>query len=447
MGTMSQSNQQTLYGKLPIKLLLNILDAQTTKILVFISLLVFIVELTLIVVRPPSAYIGQIGNWWTIALNLTHRQGYALCNHSYFPFCGPDNQITASSEPAPVFLFAGIALLTRDSLVAASFAEVFLYILVMWGVFALTKEWATPRAALLAAVLWAIYPPALRLIPLFSGDLMATVGVTLGMVFLLRARKTDRTWDWLATGIGLGVGVMSRSAVLVVVATVMLGLILERLQGWKNSRNWLRPVLLVSLFVAAMMIPWMVRNEIVLGKPVLGSTLTGYNIYRHNYMLGSTNYFRYVGGEEGLQAVNALLARRPDLLGTENEAQMDAIYRQEGLKIIRAHPAQYGLLSAFRFFPLWFNWQVNEAYGARTTRSDYAIMLFQALLLILSALGIRGKTWRTWPLWASVVATSLAYMTIVSQLRYLVPVMPLVISLGAAGGLRLLGKVAPAWAK
>jgi hypothetical protein len=64
-------------------------------------------------------------------------------------------------------------------------------------------------------------------------------------------------------------------------------------------------------------------------------------------------------------------------------------------------------------------------------------MGLQILLLILAVAGLRGNVRRTWPLWASVAATSLAYMAIDSQLRYLVPVMPLVISLGTTGGIKL----------
>lgn len=428
-----------IYGKSLFNSLLAYTTAHPRKSLGFISLLALTIGLMLIAVRLPT--VDRAGSYWTIASNLIHGQGYSFCDQSYFPFCGPDNQVTATREPVPIFLFAGIALLTGDSLVAAALTQVILYILLIWGVFAFTKEWSTIRAALLAAVLWALYPPALRLIPQPSGDLLATIGITWGMAFFLRARKTNRTRDWLMVGISLGVGTMSRSAVLFVAAAIVLGLVVERWQGLKNFRTWLRPVLLISLLMATFMIPWLVRTERALGKPMLGSSLTGYNIYRHNYMLGSDNYLRYVGSDEGIRAVQALIVRHPDLLGTENEAQMDALYREEGIDIIRSHPIRYMLLSAFRFFPLWFNWQVNEAYGEPTSSIGYLIMLLQALLLLLSLIELQEQRWRIWPLWVSVVVTSLAYMAIDGQLRYLVPVMPLVISQSATSGINILQKL------
>jgi hypothetical protein len=196
---------------------------------------------------------------------------------------------------------------------------------------------------------------------------------------------------------------------------------------------------LVMLFMA----PWLIRNQLVLGRPVLGSSLIGYNLYRHNYMIDTSDYFRHVGGKEALAATQALLSRRTDLVGVENEAQMDLIYRDEAVQRIRAHPLRYALLSAYRFLPLWFNWGYPEAYGKDPSRTDYAIMVFQGFLLILALLGLYRTRWRTWPLWGSILAVSLIYMAVDSRLLYLTPVMPLVISLSAGGAMPMLRKLVP----
>jgi hypothetical protein len=160
-------------------------------------------------------------------------------------------------------------------------------------------------------------------------------------------------------------------------------------------------------------------------------------------MIGTRDYFRHVGGAEGLMATRQLLARRTDLIGLENEAQMDSIYREEAIHLIGAYPAQYMLLSAYRFLPLWFNWGFPEAYGNEPSRTDYAIMVLQGILLILALFGSLRTLWQTWPLWGSILAVCLIYMAVDSRLLYLIPVMPLVISLSAGGGLDLLRKLAP----
>jgi len=202
---------------------------------------------------------------------------------------------------------------------------------------------------------------------------------------------------------------------------------------WVRFRKRMWACALIVLIALAMMTPWIVRNKIVLGSPVAGTTLTGYNLYRHNYMLGSDDYLRYIAGEEAHQAILALIVRLPDLRGTENEAQMDKVYMREALKVIAAHPVRYVQLAVYRFLPLWFDWKIDEAYGSRSPHLDYYEMAVQAFLLITASIAV-WKTWKcSWPLWSSILVFSLAYMAVVGQLRYLVVVMPLVMSLSAAG--------------
>jgi hypothetical protein len=255
--------------------------------------------------------------------------------------------------------------------------------------------------------------------------------VTVGILFIQRARKSDRTRDWLSAGLGLGLAILSRSVMLVVALTIIAGLGIERWHPREKILDWLRPSLLVAVVIASLLTPWLVRTEIVFGRPLIGSSLVGYNIYRQNYMLGSNDYFRNVGTDEGWAAIQALLARRTDLTGHENEAQMDAVYRQEGLKIIAANPVHYVWLSGYRFFMLWFDWRVSEAFGYPMGFNEYAMMVVQLVLMILAFLGLRGNWKEMWPLWASLLMLTLAYMAVNSRLHYIVPLMPLVISLAA----------------
>jgi len=400
--------------------------------LLFITALSLGINTVLLIIHPPYA-LNEKDIWWNISLNLIHGDGYSICSHSYFPFCGPANMITASREPLPVLFFALVAFVFNDSYFAGILTEVAFNVVILWGAFFLTRKWANTKTALAAAFIWSIYPPALGLTDQISGDLLAAVFITWGLYLILRARDNDNIFHWLLAGIFLGAGVMSRSATLAIVMTLAFGFALERWFTKQKPLNKILPSAIILLASIGMMTPWVIRNSLELGKPIVGSSLVGYNIYRHNYMLGTNNYFRYVGSKEGHQALQELLARRTDLLGTENEAQMDDVYRSEGVNIIRAHPLQYAELSLFRFFPLWFNWGVNEAYGTPPDIVDYSVMAFQGTLMVLAIFVVYQTRKDLWPLWISIVAISAAYMLIDSQLRYLISVMPLVISLSAKG--------------
>ncbi|HLO32892.1 MAG TPA: glycosyltransferase family 39 protein [Anaerolineales bacterium] len=439
----TQSRQTSARGWLARGLTL--IDAYPLYGLALILVLAITVSVALNLAHlPPAANAGENDTWWAIALNLIHGHGYSLCLTSYFPFCGPANQVTAAREPLPVLLFAGVAFLSGESLWAAAAVELIIYLAILIVIYFLTREWSNPRAALLAALLWAIYVPAIELIPQVSGDLLAALLVSVGMLFTLRARQKRRLRDWFIVGASFGLAAISRSGTLVIAAVVIGGVVLESWRHRFSPREIMAPALILSSLIILLMSPWLVRNKIVFGRPILGSSLIGYNLYRQNYMLGTGNYFHYVGSKEGDAAIQALLARRTDLSGMENEAQMDLVYRGEALRIIRAHPVQYGLLSAFRFLPLWFNWGYLEAYGRRVNRYDAAIMLFQGILLILALVGSWRNIQRSWPLWASILVFSLTYMALISRLLYLMPVMPLVLSLSAAGGNKLLENLLPA---
>lgn len=423
---------------------LSFMDSYPLYLLGLIVVLTVIASLVLNRDRlPPLPDTGENDTWWAIALNLARGDGYSLCPVKYFPFCSPSNQVTAAREPLPVLLFAGIALLSEESLWAAVGAEFLIYLSALFVVYFLTREWSNTRAALLAALLWGIYIPAHKLIPQVSGDLLAALLVSMGILFIMRARQSRSPRDWLLAGTCLGLAAVTRSGTLVVVAVVIAGVVFE---SWQQRMRWneiLTPALVLSSLVILFMAPWLIRNKIVLGRPVFGSSLIGYNLYRHNYMIGTSDYLRHVGGAEGLAATQALLTRRTDLIGIENEAQMDLIYRDEAIALIRAHPKQYVLLSAYRFLPLWFNWGYSEAYGREPTRTDYAVMALQGTLLVLALSGLTQNLWRTWPLWGSILAICFIYMAVDARLLYLTPVMPLVISLSAGGTIYLLGRLFP----
>jgi hypothetical protein len=367
--------------------------------------------------RPPSLKSGETDSWWMISLNLIHGHGYSLCLKQYFPFCGLSNQVTAMREPLPVLLFALAAWIGKESLWIAEIVEAIIYLAIILSVY----------------FLWAVYLPALELLPQVSGDLLAALCTTLGILFILRARKTQQTRDWLIAGICLGLAVISRSATLVI---MLLVIGVQTLESWREHvprKTIVWPALLLSSLLILTMGTWLLRNQLSFGRAIIGSSLTGYNLYRHNYMIDKSPYFRYVGPEEGLQAIETLISQRPALHGDENEAQVDLIYRNEALRIIKSHPKQYLLLSAYRFFPLWFDWKIAEAYGHQTNRYSYLIMIIQALLLVLALVGLHKNAKQTWPLWGSILVISLAYMAVDARLLYVIPVMPLLISLSAVG--------------
>jgi hypothetical protein len=429
-------------------------DRNSAAILLLVLLFALALGVVKLWIDRPSFDYNWENRWWQIALNVARGEGYVACKPLYFPFCGPTNQVTAMREPLPVLLFALVARLTNASLMAAAATGVPSNLGVIVGLFLLGRELAHPRAGLAAAGLWALYLAPIRLFySQVSGDLPATLGITWALFFVVRARRRGTARDWIAAGLCLGLATLSRSAVLVITLALAAGLLMwpragstPQLAG-RSPREGvgfygrLRPALLLGLAWAVTIAPWFVRNYAVFGRPVLGSTLSGYYLLRQNHILPSADYLRFVSGGEFEPVLNAMLAARPGVRGNENEAQMDAIYRAEALKVIRAYPLRYAALSAYRFLMLWFNWGVREVYGLQDNLSDRVIGLQQIFFLLMGIVGSWRYWSRAWPLALSVSAFTGLYMAVMAHLPYIVPVMPLVVMLSA---LALTGWTQPA---
>jgi hypothetical protein len=134
-------------------------------------------------------------------------------------------------------------------------------------------------------------------------------------------------------------------------------------------------------------------------------------------------------------ATARLIERRTDLRGDENEAEMDHIYQQEALQIIKDHPGRYMLLSLYRFIPLWTNLAVRDE-DMRFNKLFYVVGMENIILLTLGiAAALRGGgTQRRflWPIIGLVAYFTLIHMLVNAKMRYIVPVMPYVMLCAAA---------------
>lgn len=435
------------------------------RTLAIILMLILALSTIRLIFQLPSLKTGETAGWWPEIDGVEDGQGFSGCLPQYFPFCSPTNQTSAAREPMPVLLFAGVSHLTHGSFFAASLVQVALDLAIAVCVYGLACEVASRSTALLAVLLWALYLPAIGTeIGQVTGNLLAALCTTAGAYFFVRARRTGRAWEWLAAGGCFGLATLSRSALASIALILSLGLLIAALPmvtGFFRSvrgvlaimiafgvralnlplvrapgtslRRSLRPAVLFVLAFSVTISPWMVRNAVVFGRPVLGSTLTGYNLYRENSQLPTGHYLHFVAGTEADQAVASLFTRRTDLTGKETEAQMDAVYREEALRIIEAYPARYALLSLARLPMLWFNWTVPQGYGMSYGLHGYLYACQQALLLLAALWGTKYLRRQAWPLVGTVAAVTLVNMLVIGRLYLLFPVMPLVIILAAAG--------------
>ncbi|MFN8432688.1 MAG: hypothetical protein U0V18_01645 [Anaerolineales bacterium] len=330
-------------------------------------------------------------------------------------------------EPVPVFLMA-LARIIEPSHDSGLIMQILLYLGTISIIFFLLRR-ENIYLRIVATFFWTISIPVIDEIGNDAGHLAAVLFYMSGILFFLQGIRTEKRSLFFVAGLLMGLASLSRT---ILMGTAFgLGIILAGIQIVnKNKKQFLNSLFFLAV-ISFVLSPWIIRNKIVLGSPVIGSTLTGYNIYRMNYFLGEEPFRpRYVGGDEAYRAISELV-KNSDLTGLENEAQMQDFYSRAGKNIVLAHPLRYIELSLYRFGMLWFDISVKEAYGLKMYDLDYIALVEQIIFLTLGLWGAIKRFKDYWPLVITVILGSGAYMAVNAQLRYLVDLMPSIVILAA----------------
>jgi 4-amino-4-deoxy-L-arabinose transferase-like glycosyltransferase len=405
--------------------------AQFVLILILITGLIAIIASKL---DNPALLKEMPADPWTIARNLYHGKGYTACSPDYFPFCAGTAQQTATREPVPVLMMLGAMYIYPDPISGYYLEAALYFIIILLLYFSLKPE--SKSFALLAAALWATSVVVIQEVGDGSGDIEAAFFVTCCVLLFQKGRSSDSWFYWALAGLFAGLAALSRSVLIPVIPGLAIGMLLEKRLGSLRTRMSGAAIL---VGVAAITIaPWLIRNQLVFGEPVVGTTLTGYNLYRENYFIAQPNWYpHYVGSKEAASAITSLV-RESDLSGHENEAQMQAFYQGEAIPIILQHPAAYLGLSIFRFMPLWFDSSVKLAYGGTVNFQDVLMVIQQLFMLGSCILGAWLNRGKFWPYILVLIMTVAAYMAVTAQLRYLVDIIPVIAVLSASFFLPLL---------
>jgi 4-amino-4-deoxy-L-arabinose transferase-like glycosyltransferase len=257
-------------------------------------------------VAAPFTFVRTDGTWMT-ALNLVNGKGCSACIEAYFPFCGPTNQQTAMRGPIPVLMMAAAILVSPVPL--SGFAvQNLLYLSTLVIIYILLKGYDR-RAALLAALLWATSVPVISRLGGDSGGIACAFFLSVGILFFQKGRENGQNRYWIFSGLFLGFASLSRSVCMVIPVGLVLGLLWERRRRLEHSQlEQVGPALIVLGMFCLVIAPWIIRNDIVFGTPVIGSTLVGYNVFRYNYILHTNNFVpHYVGIEEAKSALMNLI--------------------------------------------------------------------------------------------------------------------------------------------
>jgi 4-amino-4-deoxy-L-arabinose transferase-like glycosyltransferase len=350
------------------------------------------------------------------------------------------------SPGAPLF-YAGVYFVTGGvSPERARIAIALVGALMLLLVYLIGRRLAGPVVGLLAAGGAAVYPTFIdnngQLLsePLAAFTLSATV-----LSFLWASDDGRRSWAWLAPGAFLGATALIRPEYLVFAAAFALLAFVRvaRGRGWRMGIA--SSALLLAAF-AAVLAPWTVRNYTVLDRFVPVTTGGGKALFVATYLPGNgrqlqvkralikrIKHDRYVSPEEVAQTqmkdlLDHVARKYPDM---DRDAALARIGRENFRKYFSERPFAYMKMIAVKMWNVW-----RRGSGPTMRASGWIAFHYAVLALALVGLGVLA--WRRrWE--ALVLAVLIAGITVLGGLllavpRRNVPLIPLVMTLAAAGG-------------
>jgi 4-amino-4-deoxy-L-arabinose transferase-like glycosyltransferase len=371
------------------------------------------------------------------------RAYYALSKALYEEqsFGGPEFEDSSDWSPGAPFLYAAAFYATAGAREGtARIVEALLGVATILVIFAL--GWRLGGRAhgrwvgLFAAFAVAVYPPFIHSTGIVMSEPPAMLTLPAAVLAFLWASERERPWAWLAPGLLFGLTAMFRPEYLFVgAAFVVLAALRAALgTGRDHRRDWRQGLAGAAVLLLALLlpiVPWTVRNLVVLDKVVPVSTGGGKALYVGTYLPADGEYQRvkadlverYRGrdlepGSPELDAINPT-----PLFDRVAEEEHPELPRDEALgkvgkenleKYLEEDPGGYLAMTVRKVGRMWSS-GVGEAMSSTPGR------VVQVLLVLLGLAGfvllcLRRRWWEL-----VVLATPILTVTAIGALSLAAP--------------------------
>ena len=300
------------------------------------------------------------------------------------------------------------------------------------------------KFALVAAALVTIDPILLQQSALVMTETLATFLATASL-FLLNQwsnEKGPNRRQSALLGLILGLSVLCRPTFLLFALGVVLVLAWKRRTGKNDeSAHSGKPLLVVALGVVLVCLPWMIRNQLQFGRPMITTTHGGYTVWLGNNpgfyeYLRSGRWTKEVWDSKLLDEQSLAILKKHNF----DELASDREHYQRAWTDISVEPGMFVFSCFVRAQRLWgcFPYQLHQ-YGSTARRAMLTLVgVWYVALLLVAFVGVvrirRG--WLTAPwLWGLLLCLVMTAVHSVywSNLRMRAPLMPFVALLAVAG--------------
>ncbi len=347
----------------------------------------------------------------------------------------------------PGFL-GGLFYVFGPSVLVGQLANVVLYVATILLTYQISKRlFRSESAARITLCILCFYPNHIAYSAILSSEIPFVFLVALSAVTFMAAQEKERTDLLLVSGLFWGLATLTKPQTLLVPLIFLLVF-------YKGVRPLLKSCVVLYSVLLLTLVPWLVRNYVVVGAPTLAHT-AGINLLDGNNP--------YANGRHNItEDVNAMLGDLKVLKSTGwfdgKEVERDRRAREIAIEYILNHPGHVLSLLPRKFFYLFrsdvdgtfYSLGVSDAYregryralyfGSRVIAQLYYIFMIVLFLVSVPVL-VRNKVRVQWIGVGIVAYFTLIYLVMFGNARYHFPMMPwLAIYSGVGAQVLLFGR-------
>ncbi len=240
------------------------------------------------------------------------------------------------------------------------------------------------RAAMWAAAITAVYPYYVVHDTALQETSLFTLLTLVAVILALRVARSGAAATAALCGLILGLDVLTRAPIAPFAALVPM---------WLVARRRIAAGLLCTSALVMTVSPWLIRNALVVGGPVL-TTEAGYELWNGNNDLLFRTY--------PLQSVDVSIGAHVDTLDAldakalpppgSSDVTVDRWFRQRALEYMRAHPG-LTVVNGFRKIGAAFDW-LPTPRRSRAQTAIHALSFGPVMVLGICGMWSRRAHWR-----------------------------------------------------
>jgi 4-amino-4-deoxy-L-arabinose transferase-like glycosyltransferase len=347
----------------------------------------------------------------------------------------PETAKTLMREPGyPIFL-AGIFLIFGNGFTGVKLTNMFLALVTVWPMRRIARRVSRSQVLILGTPLLFLFHPATVIAESRGGvEILFALLLTLFALTLYRAIERNRRWDYVVSGAMLGLTVLVKSTpILFPIFLLAYLLVFEHRKGPKLAICWNIALMVIAMFVV--LSPWIVRNYLLTRKFVPTASVLGVSAHAGQYI------HTHLSGDSSWAQVDREAARERRKLAQElgypfkdvTGAYYQYFYSSDD-EVKFSNDLLKGVISEYQRSPIVFIRDVgsnlfNIWFRGKTWASTRINMIVQLPYLVLAIIGtvlsVRDRQFKIIaPLVCIIIYYVAAYVPILAQARYSVPLIP-----------------------